>query len=286
MTVPALKYHKVTGHMKYLFHAFKNPWNLLYLFFGFFAAVGTLFSGLGTIGFGVYFGLEALYLTAASTNKRFQKIVRARIASAEDAYLYQRQRNAVRGSKAAYRERLRKFEKKVRDILKNYRSLSNQASTSDDSFLEKSLKRVDDLQKEFTRFLYNHMKIEEMLKRNNPREDIYENIKKLKEELKQAKPEMKDIYSQRLEILEKRAENARISDDNREYLEAQLETLEETIDYLLETSYSLNKMRSIEDRVDETVIRMNTAKETLLDIEAFSELSDTSIDLNSFRERS
>lgn len=256
--------------MSYLWHAFKQPANLIYLVAG---AIGTV-TLLAAVPYAMpaWLGLEALYLGYMSSNKRFQRHVKSKLAREDEAYLQQRHKNLIRGSKTEFRNRLRKFERNILDIKRNYRQ--NSRSDSASYMLDNSLNSIDELESKYVRFLFNYVRLHSLEK--DPQKDhiLKQEITKLENEIARASERMKPVLEQRHSILTKRLANRNISKENVQMLEAQLETIEETLEYLKEQSLNLSNLESVSTQVDEALTRMDTARDTLLEIETFMSSTD------------
>ncbi|MCB1148181.1 MAG: hypothetical protein KDK38_15380 [Leptospiraceae bacterium] len=265
--------------MSYLFHALKTPANLWFLAAGFVAGIFiTPAFFLIPYYWPAFFAVEGGILLATATNKRFQKSVNARLANEEEAYRFQRQRSQLRMGKAAYRDRMRKTEKKLHEIKKNHRSaISSRAP----GLLSDILKRIDEIEHSYIILLYSFMKLED-LKNRNTEEHMLENlVEEIKAQMASATAAVKPALESRLKIISKRIENKNLLQENLDTISVRLAALDDTLDLLLEESVTGVDPEKVAAQVDAAMEKLEMTRETMSEIQTFSEISDPSFSLRS-----
>ena len=219
-----------------------------------------------------------LLAAGMSANGRFQRTVRAKLHRQEEAYQLQHQKNKIRTSGQANRDRLRGVEQMVRLIKTNYRSKWKESYTG--KLLNESLAGVDKLERNFARFFFNQIKLA-AIKTDTQKEDT---IEKIKSDIANASsPQIKELLEKRAEILEKRLNNSNVFHENSKILEAQIDMIEDTLKYLLDESVNVYDPKLITNEIDQVLGNMEITKDTLREIDSFIELSD--VDLSSTRVR-
>ena len=258
-------------NINYFWNAFKSRINLLLLTGG--VVAGFIFGSDIPYYWLSMMGGEALVLAFLGSNSRFRKVVRAKIHAQEEAYLMQRQKNGIRTSGQKNRDRIRAIEGLARDIKKNYNQHWKQSYSS--QLLENALGGVDRLEKEFTRFHYNLIKLQSIESDTRKEEHIQSTIDKLKGEIERSSSsKMKQILEKRLQILTKRLSNSGVFVENQKILSAQLDVIEDTLKYLLDESVNIYDPKIITDQIDNVLVNMDTTRETLQEIDSFVEISD------------
>ena len=262
----------------YFWHAFKQPMNILLLIGG--VAVSFFVDiPYDTL---VAIGANLLLVAGMSANGRFQRTVRAKLHRQEEAYQLQHQKNKIRTSGQANRDRLRGVEQMARLIKTNYRSKWKESYTS--KLLNESFTGIDKLERSFAGFFFNQIKLA-AIETNTQKEDtIRENIEKIKSEIANAgSSQIKELLEKRVEILEKHLNNSNVFHENSKILETQIDMIEDTLKYLLDESVNIYDPKLITNQVDQVLGNMEITKDTLREIDSFIELSD--VDLSSTRVR-
>ena len=223
-------------------------------------------------------GANLLLVAGMSANGRFQRSVRAKLHRQEEAYQLQHQKNKIRTSGQANRDRLRGVEQMARLIKTNYRSKWKESYTS--KLLNESLAGIDKLERSFTGFFFNQIKLA-AIETNTQKEDT---IEKIKSEIANAgSSQIKELLEKRVEILEKHLNNSNVFHENSKILETQIDMIEDTLKYLLDESVNIYDPKLITNQVDQVLGNMEITKDTLREIDSFIELSD--VDLSSTRVR-
>ena len=252
--------------MDYIWHALKHKANILFLIS---SVVLSFFFSF------VYFwpavaGVEILFVAFLSANPRFQKHVRSQLHSEEIAYELQRKRSFIRGSRTVYRNKLREFENLMKQIKLQYRQNKNASS----GFIENSLSNLDALSESFIQTLYSFIKLQEITEKNSSIESIEDEIKKVKNEIETGSEKAREYLEKRLDILIKRKEKHSSVRENLNLMSTQLKTFEDTSRYLLDDSMTSFDHNKISERIETTLIHMNTAKETMDEIDNIMKLHD------------
>ena len=217
-------------------------------------------------------GGSLLLAAGISANGRFQRTVRAKLHRQEEAYLLQHQKNKIRTSGQANRDRLRGVEQMVRLIKTNYRSKWKESYTG--KLLNESLAGVDKLERNFTRFFFNQIKLA-AIETDTQKEDT---IEKIKSDIANASsPQIKELLEKRVEILEKHLNNSNVFHENSKILETQIDMIEDTLKYLLDESVNIYDPKLITNQVDQVLGNMEITKDALREIDSFIELSDVNL---------
>lgn len=241
----------------------------MYLAGGFLA--GILFTPIVTMipfYWSAYLGVEGLILFATATNKRFQKLVRAKLNAEEEAYRFQRQRSQVRMGPAPIRERMRKADQMLREIRKNHRN-----SIQSNEVLASVVKNLLEIERVYVILLHSFMKLDDLKKRNTQEHNLETLVHDLKNEIEMATSKKKTLLENRLKIIEKRIENKNWLQENIDTIEARLQNLDETLKLLREESLTSVDQERLAAQVDTAMEKIDMNRETISEIQTFSEIS-------------
>lgn len=256
--------------MMYIWHAFKHKLNLLV--FGIALFVGVFYTWSTPLYFPVLFGLEAVYLIAAATNKRFRRAVDALEGSEAEKDEIRRLRNAIYGSRSALKMKMSPAEELIRQIRQNTRQ-NNKASVQSS---EKMLTGLDELHANFIKLLNAYCRLDDMQQTAGSNHEA--DIAKLKGELSalpaDAPQETRDALSRRVELAEKRAQIVRDAEQNKKKLLAQIEMIEDTLKYLRDQSVQVFDADVIAKQMTAISEKMETTRETMLEIERLAAGTD------------
>ena len=253
--------------LSYLWHAFKQPLNLLLLAGGFTA--GLLIPN--AIYWAAFLGLEVFTLITYSSNKKFQMVVRSKESKEEDRYQFQKLKSIIRNSNMKSGKELSDIENQIRKIKRNYR-LQWKGNSHTESF-ENALGSIDELYEQYIRLFANLIRVGQ-LEKNVDVSQVQTQIKSLKEKLADAKPELKQVLEKQLDMMEKRIAKTSSFKDNKDLFSAQLDVVKETLNYLHDESIHIKEPKDITIYVDKTLDRMGSTKDTLIEIEQFEDISE------------
>ncbi len=252
--------------MSYIWHALINKWNLLV--FGGSLVAGIFFTWSNALWYPVIFVLETLYLIGAATNKRFQRAVDAIEGGEKEKDEVRRMRNAVYGSQSPMKAKMSPAEDIIRRIKQNTRQNSKASVSSSEAMLS----GLDELEKNFVQLLNSYCRLDDMQKAAGTGHDA--ELDKLKADLgalpADTAPETRDALTRRIELVQKRGDIVRDAEASKKKLIAQIEMIEETFKYLRDQSVQVFDPQLIAKQVEAITTKMDTTRETMLEIEKFS----------------
>jgi len=256
--------------MMYIWHAFKHKFNLLFLAVGLVA--GLFFSWKLPLYYPVLFVVETLILFGAATNKRFQRAVNAIEGREAEKDELRRLRNAIYGSRSAMKAKMSPAEELIRQIRQNTRQNSKASVQSSEAMLT----GLDELEANFVHLLNGYCRLDDMQKTAGTGHEA--ELAKLKGELAalpaDAPVETRDALTRRIELAEKRAEIVRDAEKNKQKLLAQIEMVEDTLKYLRDQSVQVFDANVIAKQVTAISEKLQTTRETMLEIEKMSAGTD------------
>ncbi|HRP68750.1 MAG TPA: hypothetical protein PLY93_04400 [Turneriella sp.] len=266
--------------MSYLWHALINKWNLLVL--GGSLVAGLFFTWTNALWYPVIFILETVYLVGAATNKRFQRAVDAIEGGEKEKDEVRRLRNAIYGSQSPMKSKMSTTENLIRQIKQNTRQNSKASVQSSEAMLS----GLGELESNFVRLLNGYCRLDDMQKTAGKTHET--ELSKLKEELSalptDAAQETRDALAKRIELVEKRAALVTDAEINKKKLIAQVEMVEETLKYLRDQSVQVFDPQLIAKQVEAITTKMETTRETMLEIEKFSSGMDFTMQQARIRE--
>jgi hypothetical protein len=256
--------------MMYIWHAFKHKLNLLFLGAGLIA--GLFFSWSLPLFYPVLFAAEAVILIGTATNKRFQRAVNALEGREAEKDEIRRLRNAIYGSRSPLKSKMSPAEELIRQIRQNTRQNSKASVQSSEAMLT----GLDELEANFIHLLNGYCRLDDMQKTAGTGHE--EDLKKLRAELAalpaDAPAETRDALTRRVELAEKRASIVKDAEQNKQKLLAQIEMVEDTLKYLRDQSVQVFDANVIAKQVTAISEKMQTTRETMLEIEQMSAGSD------------
>lgn len=252
--------------MKYLWHALTNKWNLLV--FGISLVAGLFFTWSNALWYPVLLVLETLYLVGAATNKRFHRAVDAIEGSEAEKDEVRRLRNAIYGSRSALKSKMSPAEEIIRQIRQNTRQNSKASVQSSEAMLS----GLGELEANFIHLLNGYCRLDDMQKTAGTGHEA--ELAKLKADLAalpaDAPAETRDALTRRVELAEKRATLVKDAEQNKQKLLAQIEMVEDTLKYLRDQSVQVFDPALIAKQVEAITTKMETTRETMLEIERFA----------------
>lgn len=252
--------------MSYVWHALINKWNLLV--FGGSLIAGIFLTWSNALFYPVVFGLETLYLIGAATNKRFQRAVDAIEGGEKEKDETRRLRNAIYGSQSPMKAKMSPAEEIIRRIKQNTRQNSKASVQSSEAMLS----GLDELEKNFILLLNSYCRLDDMQKTAGTGHQA--ELDKLKADLAglpaDTVPETREALERRIELVQKRGDMVRDAETNKKKLIAQIEMIEETFRYLRDQSVQVFDPQLIAKQVEAITTKMDTTRETMLEIEKFS----------------
>ncbi|MBV6493883.1 MAG: hypothetical protein LDLANPLL_01907 [Turneriella sp.] len=256
--------------MSYLWHALINKWNLL--IFSISLVAGLFLTWSNALFYPVLFALEALYLFGAATNKRFQRAVDSIEGGEKEKDETRRLRNAIYGSSSPMKSKMSTAEDLIRQIKQNTRQNSKASVQSSEAMLS----GLSELEANFVRLLNSYCRLDDMQKAAGNNHET--ELAKLKADFAalsaDAPAETRDALEKRIELIEKRGAMVNDAESNKKKLLAQVEMVEETLKYLRDQSVQVFDPQMIAKQVEAITTKMETTRETMLEIEKFSSGQD------------
>lgn len=256
--------------MMYIWHAFRNKYNLLFL--GASLVAGLFFSWSLPLFYPVVFVAETVILIGAATNKRFQRAVNALEGREAEKDEIRRLRNAIYGSSSQLKSKMSPAEELIRQIKQNTRQNSKASVQSGEAMLT----GLDELEANFIHLLNGYCRLDDMQKVAGSGHEA--ELAKLKADLAalgaDAASETKDALQRRIELVEKRATMVKDAEANKKKFLAQIEMVEETLRYLRDQSVQVFEPEVISKQVTAVSEKMQTTRETMLEIEKMSAGAD------------
>ncbi|MFO1471425.1 MAG: hypothetical protein U1F27_10335 [Turneriella sp.] len=256
--------------MMYVWHAFKHKYNLL--FFGIALVAGLFFTWKLPLFYPILFAAETLILIGAATNKQFQRAVNAIEGSEAEKDETRRLRNAIYGSQSAMKVKMSPAEEIIRQIRQNTRQNSKASVQSSEAMLS----GLGELERNFILLLNSYCRLDDMQKTAGSGHDS--ELDKLKADLAalaaDAPAETRDALTRRIELVQKRADLVRDAEANKKKLLAQVEMVEETLKYLRDQSVQVFDPQLIAKQVEAISVKIDTTRETMLEIEKYSAGAD------------
>lgn len=207
-------------------------------------------------------------------------MVRAKLVAEEEAYRFQRQRSQVRMGPKSVRERFRKADKLLQEIKKNHR---NSIQSRAPGLLSDILKRLEEIERSYVILLYSQMKLDDLKNRNTQEHTLEKLVDEIKEQISTANAKIKPALESRLKIVSKRIENKNLLQENVDTVEVRLQALDDTLELLREESVTGVDPEKVAAQVDSAMEKLDMTRETLSEIQTFSEISDASMNLNRIR---
>lgn len=252
--------------MMYIWHAFKHKFNLLFM--GAALVAGLFMTWSNPLFYPVLFAAETAILIATATNKRFQRAVDAIEGGEKEKDEVRRLRNAIYGSQSPLKSKMSPAEEIIRRIRQNTRQ-NNKASVESS---EAMLSGLDELEKNFVLLLNSYCRLDEMQRTAGQGHDA--ELDKLKADLAalpaDAASEVRDALTRRIELVQKRGDMVKDAEANKKKLLAQIEMVEETFKYLRDQSVQVFDPQLIAKQVEAISTKMDTTRQTMLEIEKFS----------------
>jgi hypothetical protein len=256
--------------MMYIWHAFKHNYNLLFM--GSALIGGLFFTWSLPLYYPVLFAAEALILIGSATNKRFQQAVRALEGGEAEKDEVRRMRNAVYGSRSALKSKMSPAEDIIRQIKQNTRQ-NNKASVQSS---EAMLSGLGELEKNFIQLLNSYCRLDDMQASAGKSQDS--DLEKLKADQgalpADADDATRDALARRIELLQKRVDLVHDAEANKKKILVQIEMIEETFRYLRDQSVQVFDANLIAKQVEAISVKMDTTRETMLEIEKFAAGTD------------
>lgn len=252
--------------MMYVWHAFKHKFNLLFI--GASLGAGLFMTWSNPLFYPVLFVFEALILIGAATNKRFQRAVDALEGGEKEKEETRRLRNAIYGSQSPMKAKMSPAEEIIRRIRQNTRQNSKSSVQSSEAMLS----GLGELETNFIQLLNGYCRLDDMQRVAGTGHEG--DLQKLKGELSQlpadTAAEIKDALARRIELVEKRAAMVHDAESNKKKIIAQVEMIEETLKYLRDQSVQVFDPQLIAKQVEAVSTKLETTRETMLEIEKFS----------------
>jgi len=252
--------------MMYVWHAFKHKLNLLFM--GAALGAGLFMTWSNPLFYPVLFAVEAAIIIGAATNKRFQRAVDALEGGEKEKDEVRRLRNAIYGSQSPMKAKMSPAEDLIRRIRQNTRQ-NNKASVQSS---EAMLSGLDELEKNFILLLNSYCRLDDMQRVAGTSHEG--DIQRLKSELASlaadAPAETRDSLTRRIELVEKRSAMVTDAESNKKKIIAQVEMIEETLKYLRDQSVQVFDPQLIAKQVEAVSVKIETTRETMLEIEKFS----------------
>lgn len=256
--------------MMYVWHAFKNKYNLLFL--GASLIAGFFFTGSLPLYFPILFAAEAVILIGAATNSRFQRAVNALEGDEAEKDEIRRLRNAIYGSRSPLKSKMSPAEDLIRKIRQNTRQ-NNKGSVQSS---EAMLTGLDELQANFIKLLNGYCRLDDMEKSAGTSQES--ELSTLKTELAglpaDAPNETRDALARRIELTEKRIQIVKDAASNKQKLLAQIEMVEDTLKYLRDQSVQVFDATVVAKQVSAVSEKIQVTRETMLEIEQFAAGTD------------
>jgi hypothetical protein len=256
--------------MMYIWHAFKNKYNVLFLGAGLVA--GLFFSWSLPLFYPVLFAAEAIILIGAATNKRFQRAVNALEGRDADKDEIRRLRNAIYGSSSQLKNKMSPAEELIRQIKQNTRQNSKASVQSSEAMLT----GLDELEANFIHLLNGYCRLDDMQKVAGSGHET--ELAKLQAELAalsaDAPSETKDAIQRRIELVERRGTMVKEAEANKKKFLAQIEMVEETLRYLRDQSVQVFQPEVISKQVSAVSEKIQTTRDTMIEIEKMSAGAD------------
>lgn len=254
----------------YVWHAFRHKFNLLFLGAGLIA--GLFFSWSLPLFYPVLFAAEAFFLIGAATNRRFQRAVHALEGREAEKDEIRRLRNAIYGSRSPLKAKMSPAEDLVRQIRQNTRQNSKASVQSGEAMLT----GLDALEANFIHLLNGYCRLDDMQKAAGTGHDA--EVAKLKADIAalagDAPGETREALARRVELAEKRSAIVSNAEQNKRMLLAQIEMVEDTLKYLRDQSVQVFDANAIAKQVTAISEKMQTTRETMLEIEQMSAGAD------------
>jgi hypothetical protein len=252
--------------MMYVWHAFKHKFNLLFI--GTAIVAGLFMTWSNPLFYPVLFAAETLILIGAATNKRFQRAVDAIEGGEAEKDETRRLRNAIYGSSSPLKTKMSPAEEIIRQIRQNTRQNSKASVQSSEAMLS----GLSELEKNFIHLLNSYCRLDDMQKTAGSGHQA--ELDNLKADLAalpgDAPPETRDALTRRIELVEKRGNLVKDAEANKKKLIAQIEMVEETFKYLRDQSVQVFDPQMIAKQVEAITTKMETTRETMLEIEKFA----------------
>ena len=262
--------------INYAREAFLLPQNLAFL-----AVVLVAATALGGFGFLATVLLllgasaELLFLGYGPRNERFQRMVRAQKAAAQNRAESQREVfNQLSGRSQRRYAQLRQIEK---EIQANYGRLQ----TTSQGLVKNHQRKLDSLLASYLSLLLARERYDEAMQAST-RSEITAAIAALKDDMSDDPPRVYAIKERRLHILQNRLERLGKGAENIEIIEAQLATIEDVTKYVHEQSLTLRNPEDVTMQLDTLLYEVEQTEATVQQVEDMLAGNFASLDLDSY----
>ena len=254
--------------INYFKEAFKLKTNLLCLTGGIIASFFTPIPFW--IFIGAVVGLEILFLTTLSSNKRFKRVIRAK----KHQEFQQKEQRRLEGdlfrmNTNQYRHRYTTIKKNINNIWRHF-----QRTGTNKSLIKSTKENMDKLRVQFLRLIFSLNTLDSYLNDAGGGK-INADISKLESDLQSASGSLKNIKEQRINILKKRKQKLGKANENKEVIVNQLEVIDETIKYLLEGALTSKDPDQVSNEIERITDEAEVASESIADLENFINLTSS-----------
>lgn len=247
--------------INYFAEAFKTPWN--------FGIVGVLIALGSILKFHPYFlvfsfALEIGALSLIASNKRFQRVIRARrnipLAMPDFSELDQLRKTLDEDHLASFR----KFEEICRQIQQNADIVDEPRST----LLGGAIGKLEQFGTTFLRMLASHQNYVRYLSQVD-RDRIVQEMTRIERDIDGKTGRVIELKQKNREILAQRLDRIEKARENREIVEAELEVMINTLNLLRDQTISITDPQGISIQIDTVLETMRDTDELVREIDNF-----------------